>query len=90
LSIKLPVEGSVPVIFNSLAPPDPEPIFPILLMDNRIINGVVDRLFNRLNQEPECNSTPVSLPNVIQRIVSNPALPEVEGELRNSSIRVDC
>ena len=54
-------------------------------MEDRIVNGVVDRLFNRLNQnqEPDANSTPVSLPNVIQRIVSNPALAEVEGELRN-------
>jgi hypothetical protein len=45
-----------------------------------------DRLFNRINQEPEVpegSSTPVSLPNVIQQIVSNPALPQVEGELRN-------
>ena len=55
-------------------------------MADRIINRVVDRLFNRINQEPEVpegSSTPVSLPNVIQQIVSNPALPQVEGELRN-------
>ena len=54
-------------------------------MEDRIVNGVVDRLFNRMNQEAErpLNSPPVSLPNVVQRIISNPALTEVEGELRN-------
>jgi hypothetical protein len=44
----------------------------------------INRVFNRLNQEPEGNSTPFSLlPNVIQRIVSNAALSEVEGEILN-------
>jgi hypothetical protein len=52
-------------------------------MEDRIVNGVVDRLFSRLSPEAEGNSTPVSLPSVIQRIISNPVLQDVEGELRN-------
>lgn len=49
------------------------------------MNSVVERLFSRIN-EAEGNattSTTGSLPNVIQRIVSNPALPGVEAELRS-------
>ena len=52
-------------------------------MEDRIVNGVVDRLFSRLSLEAQGNSPPVSLPGVIQRIISNPVLQDVEGELRN-------
>ena len=52
-------------------------------MEDRIVNGVVDRLFSRLSPEAQGNSPPVSLPGVIQRIISNPVLQDVEGELRN-------
>ena len=52
-------------------------------MEDRIVDGVVDRLFSRLNPETQSNSTPVSLPGVIQRIISNPELQHAESELRN-------
>ena len=52
-------------------------------MEDRIVNGVFDRLFSRLSPEARGNSPPVSLPGVIQRIISNPVLQDVEGELRN-------
>ena len=52
-------------------------------MEDRIVNGVVDRLFSRLSPEAQGNSPPVSLPGVFQRIISNPVLQDVEGELRN-------
>ena len=52
-------------------------------MEDRIVIGVVDRLFSRLSPEAQGNSPPVSLPGVIQRIISNPVLQDVEGELRN-------
>ena len=52
----------------------------------------MDRLFNRIDQEPEVpegSSTPVSLPNVIQQIVSNPALPQVEGHKWKENLEID-
>lgn len=56
--------------------------------EERIVDAVVERLFNRFSQgadptDSQINNSVVSLPNVIQRIVGNPALPALEGELRS-------
>ena len=52
-------------------------------MEDRNVNEVVEKLFSHLSLEAEGNSMPVSLPRVIQRIISNLALQDVDGELRN-------
>ena len=57
------------------------------MSEERLVDAVVDRIFNRINQVASPsnnlvqNSSP--LPDAIQRIVGNPSFSSLEGELQN-------
>ena len=67
--------GSVYIIYTST------------MSEERLVDAVVDRIFNRINQVASPsnnlvqNSSP--LPDAIQRIVGNPSFSSLEGELQN-------